>query len=340
MRARHGTAWVGRNTRKTSENLFQCVPVLRTLAAIVAATGLACAAAPASTPTPLIAAGVSVSGVHIGGLSAEPARARVETAFARPVTVTTPGGRVRVTPAEVGASSAINAAVSSALDATPGSSIMLPLRVSQARIAAVVGRLAKRYDRAPVDATVTGATSDGPIFTPATTGAAVDQRAMRSALVRSLHSGDRQSIALIEHVLAPKRTAETFGPVIVVVRAENTLTLYSGTRVVRRFPVATGQAIYPTPAGLWHIMDKQQDPWWYPPTYDAWAKGLKPVPPGPSNPLGTRWMGLNAPGVGIHGTDAPTSIGYSASHGCIRMQVPDAEWLFERVAVGTPVVIL
>ena len=118
------------------------------------------------------------------------------------------------------------------------------------------------------------------------------------------------------------------------------MTLYDGSTVVRQFSVATGQAVYPTPAGLWHIMDKQRDPWWYPPTYDAWAKGLKPVPPGPSNPLGTRWMGLNAPGVGIHGTDAPTSIGYSASHGCIRMQVPDAEWLFERVSVGTPVVIL
>ena len=73
---------------------------------------------------------------------------------------------------------------------------------------------------------------------------------------------------------------------------------------------------------------------------DDWAKGLKPVPPGPSNPLGTRWMGLNAPGVGIHGTDEPTSIGYSASHGCIRMQVPDAEWLFDHVDVGTTVYIV
>jgi lipoprotein-anchoring transpeptidase ErfK/SrfK len=83
-----------------------------------------------------------------------------------------------------------------------------------------------------------------------------------------------------------------------------------------------------------------KNPWWYPPVQDAWAKGLKPVPPGPSNPLGTRWMGLNAPGVGIHGTDEPTSIGYSASHGCIRMQVPDAEWLFDHVDVGTTVYIV
>jgi lipoprotein-anchoring transpeptidase ErfK/SrfK len=325
---------------KAAKTWFNPVPVLRTLVAIVAATGLACAAAPASTPSPLIARGVTVSGVRIGGLTAEPARARLEVAFSRPVTIRTPRGPLRVTPGDVGASSSIAAAVSSALAATPGSRIALPVRFSATRIAGVVRSRAGRFDRAPVDATVTGATTAGPTFSPAKDGNAVDSRTMRAALAQALRTGDRRPMALVEHRVAPSRTATSFGPVIVIVRGTNTLTLYDGTRVVRRFPVATGQAIYPTPAGLWHIMDKQQDPWWYPPTYDAWAKGLKPIPPGPSNPLGTRWMGLNAPGVGIHGTDAPTSIGYSASHGCIRMQVPDAEWLFERVTVGTPVVIL
>jgi lipoprotein-anchoring transpeptidase ErfK/SrfK len=61
---------------------------------------------------------------------------------------------------------------------------------------------------------------------------------------------------------------------------------------------------------------------------------------GPGNPLGTRWMDLSVPGVGIHGTDAPSSIGYSASRGCIRMQVPDAERRFNHVAVGTTVSIV
>jgi lipoprotein-anchoring transpeptidase ErfK/SrfK len=63
------------------------------------------------------------------------------------------------------------------------------------------------------------------------------------------------------------------------------------------------------------------------------------VPPGPGNPLGTRWMGISAPAVGIHGTPNAASIGYSASHGCVRMRIPDAEWLFQHVAVGTPVLI-
>jgi lipoprotein-anchoring transpeptidase ErfK/SrfK len=163
---------------------------------------------------------------------------------------------------------------------------------------------------------------------------------MRAALSQLLRDGTRAPLRLLTHTVTARRTVAHFGPVIVVTRGANTLRLYNGRTLVRTFPVATGQAIYPTPAGVWRIMNKQRNPWWYPPTYDSWAKGLKPVPPGPSNPLGTRWMGLSAPGVGIHGTDAPTSIGYSASHGCVRMHVPDAEWLFEHVSVGTPVVIL
>ena len=72
----------------------------------------------------------------------------------------------------------------------------------------------------------------------------------------------------------------------------------------------------------------------------AWAAGEKPVPPGPGNPLGTRWMGLSSPGVGLHGTPDAASVGYSASHGCIRMRIPDAEWLFVHVRVGSPVWII
>jgi lipoprotein-anchoring transpeptidase ErfK/SrfK len=117
------------------------------------------------------------------------------------------------------------------------------------------------------------------------------------------------------------------------------LTLSAGPTLVRTFHVATGQPAYPTPAGVWRIVDMQRNPWWRPPS-SAWARGLQPIPPGPSNPLGTRWMGLDASGVGIHGTNAPASIGYSLSHGCIRMQVPEAEWLFQHVRLGTPVVIL
>ena len=105
------------------------------------------------------------------------------------------------------------------------------------------------------------------------------------------------------------------------------------------FGVATGQSSYPTPLGRFSIVTMQRNPWWYPPSSD-WAEGLDPVPPGPGNPLGTRWMGISAPGVGIHGTPDAASIGYSASHGCVRMRIPDAEQLFGLVSVGTPVFIV
>ena len=314
--------------------------VLRTFAALVIAAGLACAAAPASQQTRTIPAGVSVAGIRVGSLSAEPARARIEAAFARPVTIDYRSTATVVPPEVVGARLSVHAAVSSALAATPRSKIALPVRYSQPKVAKLVASLAHRYNRAPVDAKVTGASAAGPTFEPAHAGIAVRVTTMRAAIAQLLRDGTRTPVQLLTGAVKPQRTISHFGAVIVVTRGANTLRLYDGRRLVRTFPVATGQAIYPTPAGVWRVANKQLNPWWYPPTYDAWAKGLKPVPPGPGNPLGTRWMGLTAPGVGIHGTDADTSIGYSASHGCIRMHVPDAEWLFERVPVGTPVVIL
>jgi L,D-transpeptidase catalytic domain/Putative peptidoglycan binding domain len=314
--------------------------VLKTLIALFAAAGLAAAAAPASAPTRAVPRGVSVAGVAVGGLSAEPARTRIEAAFARSIRVTYKHRNIWITPESLGAGLSVDAAVTSALAATPRSKIALPVRYSRAKVDAEVKRLAGRYDRPAVDATVVGASSAGPEFSPAKNGLAVDERTMRSALTQLLRDGTRAPLMLLTKPVPPKRTVDGFGPVIVITRGINTLKLYDGPSLVRVFRVATGQAIYPTPAGLWRIMNKQRDPWWYPPTTSAWARGLKPVPPGPSNPLGTRWMGLDAAGVGIHGTDAPASIGYSASHGCIRMQVPDAEWLFEHVRVGAPVVIL
>ena len=315
-------------------------PVWKTLAALLCSAGLACAAAPASTPAHLIARGVTVSGVRVGGMTAEPARDRITASVARPVRIATPAGVMSVDPARVGAVADVDAALTSALAARPGLRLKVPVEYSADRTAEIVSDFAKRFDKPAVSATVIGADASGPLFTPARAGVAVERRTMGAAIGALLRSGERRPLQLSTSVVPPKRTAAGFGPVIVVNRSSNTLRLYNGRKLVRMFRVATGQSIYPTPAGIWHIVDKQRDPWWYPPTYDAWARGLKPVPPGPSNPLGTRWMGLDAPGVGIHGTDAPTSIGYSASHGCIRMQVPEAEWLFERVRVGTAVVIV
>jgi lipoprotein-anchoring transpeptidase ErfK/SrfK len=303
------------------------------------AAGLACATAPAAAPTRVIPIGVTVSGIHVGGLSAEPARLRIEAAFARPVRIAYKGKTIRIAPRQVAAAINVNAAVSSALAATPRSQIALPVYYSGARLRKLVAYLAHKYYRPAVDTDVVGATSARPEFRTPKAGLEVDSKTMRAALAQLLREGDRTPLRLLTKPVAPKRTPANFGPVIVITRGVNSLVLYDGTRVVRSFHVATGQAAYPTPGGLWHVVDMQRDPWWRPPN-SAWAQGLKPIPPGPNNPLGTRWMGLDAAGVGIHGTNAPASIGYSVSHGCIRMEVPDAEWLFQHVSLGTPVVIL
>jgi len=315
--------------------------VIRTVAAVVVAAFAAFVAAPAAERTQTLPLRVSVAGVRVGGLTAEPARARVESALAHPVSIVSRGRAVaRIDPDTIGASADVAGAIAAAFTATPGSRIAVPLRVSARRLDHAVAAVARRFDRAAVPARLLGAPNGVPQFRAARPGIAVRRRAAAASILAALPDGTRPPLQLPTRRVAPVKTVARFGPVIVVDRGHNELRLYDGRRLVRRFPVATGQAIYPTPAGTWHIVVKQRDPWWYPPTYDSWAKGLKPVPPGPGNPLGTRWMGLDAPGVGIHGTDEPSSIGYSASHGCIRMQVPDAEWLFDHVTIGVPVVVV
>ncbi len=315
--------------------------MLRSVAAVVLAAAMACAAAPAAQRTPAIGRGVSIAGIRVGGLSSERARARVAAAFARPFRIVLGSDVTVVRPSSLGARADVDAAIAASFAATGGSRISLPVRFVRAKAVELAAALARRENRAPVAARLLGVSPAGiPLFRPERPGLAVDRAATEAAVERVLAGTARPTLRLPTRPVPARRTVARFGPVIVVTRALNSLRLYDGRRLVRTFRVATGQAIYPTPSGLWRIVVKQRDPWWYPPTYDSWAQGLKPVPPGPSNPLGTRWMGLNAPGVGIHGTDEPSSIGYSASHGCIRMQVPDAEWLFDHVRVGTPVVVL
>jgi len=126
---------------------------------------------------------------------------------------------------------------------------------------------------------------------------------------------------------------------VLIDRSDCTLTLYDDKGVVKTYRVAVGMAEYPTPLGSFSIMVKTRNPTWSPPP-SPWAEHLEPVSPGPGNPLGTRWMGLSVAYVGIHGTPSDWSIGGWYSHGCIRMHIPDAEDLFDRVYVGTPVDIV
>lgn len=125
---------------------------------------------------------------------------------------------------------------------------------------------------------------------------------------------------------------------IVISLEQRKLRLIRDGAVVKTYRIAIGTPSHPTPTGDYEIIDKQVDPTWFPPD-SPWAEGLGPIAPGPGNPLGTRWIGTSAPAIGIHGTYDDGSIGTAASHGCLRMHIPEVEELYEMVTHGMKVSI-
>ena len=301
--------------------------------------------APTTTTTPTvprpttIAAGVTVGGeVLVGGLSPTEATAVVKAFFARPLTLKFGTVTLRVAPKQLGASSYAGDAIRRARTALPGANVPLKVAAPQPRIERYVRGLAKRFDREPVDAELLLRGSK-PFVTKEQPGRRLRQLLAVQDLFRSLKTHARAPLVLRPEAVPPRTTRASIGDVIVIRRGINQLSLYDGMKLRRTFGVATGQSRYPTPLGSFRVIVKWRNPWWYPPASD-WAKDAEPIPPGPGNPLGTRWMGISAPAVGIHGTPDPASIGYSVSHGCIRMRIPEVEWLFNQVDVGTPVYIV
>ncbi len=305
------------------------------LAAFVA---LACAAAPGATQVPAIAPGVIVSGVYVGDLTSEPARDQLAREFARPLRVVYGEEHWVAYPQQLGGGATIDRAVAKALEAPPGAELAMDVRWSPEKVNRFVAAVAQKIDRAPVDATLQGVGSSGPVISSEQDGIAVDRTVLRRKIEYKLRQSLRTRVVVPTRPVTASRTRADFGKIIWVDRGSNSLRLYDGEQLVRQLGVATGQSKYPTPSGMYSIVTMQRDPWWIPPD-SPWAQDAKPIPPGPGNPLGTRWMGISAPGVGLHGTPDAASIGYSASHGCIRMRIPDAEWLFTQVSVGTPVYI-
>ncbi|HET7572523.1 MAG TPA: L,D-transpeptidase family protein [Gaiellaceae bacterium] len=310
--------------------------------AVVCALGAGAAAARADeapSAPPTAAAGVHVGPVDVSGLTLEQATSAVLARWLSPLTLSVAGKKLTVPARRFGIKAPVADAIQQALAAQPGETVPLRALVDMKKVAAYVKRIAARYARKPVAQRLL-LQHLKPIVTKGKPGAEVKQFPTRILIRNALRDGSRDTVSVPMRPVKPTLDPVARGPVIVIRRGTNRLTLYRGTHVVRTFKVATGQPRYPTPLGRFHIVVKWKNPTWYPPVNDDWAKGLKPVPPGPNNPLGTRWMGIDSPGVGIHGTDEPASIGYSLSHGCIRMQVPQAEWLFDHVTVGTPVFIV
>ena len=292
-----------------------------------------------TTPAPpVIARGVTIGGVPVGGMLPEAAYAAVRGAFERPLVLLVAGRRLAPTPEQLGAVAYALAAVERARTAPAGTDVPLRVSVDGRRVRAYVATLAGRFDRKPVDSRLF-LRRLRPWISKDRPGRVLARPAATRAILSALVANRKGPLTLRSKAIPAKVSRRGFGPVVVIRRGANRLFLYSGMRFLRSFGVATGQSVYPTPLGRFHIVVKWRNPWWNPPDSD-WARGQSPIPPGPGNPLGTRWMGLSAPGVGIHGTPDPASIGYSVSHGCIRMRIPEAEWLFEHVWIGTTVFIV
>jgi lipoprotein-anchoring transpeptidase ErfK/SrfK len=216
--------------------------------------------------------------------------------------------------------------------------IPLSFSLDQERLATYVSEVAKEIDRDPVDATID--VSSGVVrLLPSQTGKRLEQRRAAKEIAELLPTRNHFYHLPVKD-LPPQKTIDDFSEIILINQSTHTLLLYNREQPIKTYPIAVGMPQYPTPAGSFKIIRKRVNPTWYNPRSEWSADMPLIIPPGPDNPLGSRAMDLNTPGIRIHGTPNERSIGFSVSHGCIRMKMRDAEDLFSQVEVGTPVEII
>jgi lipoprotein-anchoring transpeptidase ErfK/SrfK len=228
----------------------------------------------------------------------------------------------------------------------PPATVDVPLVLSHSRIAvkSFVAQVAKRAYHAPRDAKLR-ITVRRMIVSHSRPGLRLASKRVARQIDKALDSGP--SVRRLHSRLVPVKAKVTYKvlqrryPRVITIDRDNfTLRLFRNLRVWKRYGIAVGMAGLDTPAGTYHIQNKQVNPAWHVPN-SPWAGSLAGhviAGGAPDNPLKARWMGV-ANGVGIHGTAEDWSIGTRASHGCIRMHVSDVIDLYPRVPVGTTVLI-
>ena len=303
--------------------------------------------------------GITVGGVDVGEMSRAEAIQAVQRAASgtldRRLTVRADGRTWHVTPAELGTEAAVEAAIDRALAVSDrhswpfrvfyrianrdvGASFDVGYRHDDDRIQRFVDSIARRVAVDPQDAAVSFEGGELVLRRPRHGQELLVNRS-RDALARAM-LGTRETVRFGLRPLEPKVTSSDLGYTIVVRLSELKLYLYDGARVVKTYPVAAGTSEYPTPQGTFTIWDKRENPVWINPAPEGWGAGMPAtIAGGPANPLGTRALYLDAPGIRIHGTSDIGSIGTFASHGCVRMRMEDVEDLYEIVPIGTQVII-
>jgi lipoprotein-anchoring transpeptidase ErfK/SrfK len=232
------------------------------------------------------------------------------------------------------------------LTATPGASsrpVALAINYSHQALTAFVATIARRVDVAPRSARFHIALVHQRLRRQRD-GHFVNQRSLRARLAATLldpaapHQLQQRLLASRARVTV-NTLRRRYATLITIDRAHFKLRLFKRLHWVKTYEIAVGMAGLATPTGVYHVQEKQVNPSWHVPN-SSWAGSLagQTIPPGPNDPIKARWLGLGG-GVGIHGTAESFSIGSRASHGCIRMLVPDVIALYRRVPLGTPVYI-
>ena len=311
-----------------------------------------------------IAPGVRIGGVDVGGRSADEARNLVKSEviapLRRPLTVSFGGKDHTLTSRQLEQRADIDGMIDEAVEASREGGIFdrigryvaggevsadIPAEVaySEEAVDRFIEKIAAEVNQDPVDASLIPS-GDSLTPTPGEDGIALREDEMSELVKEEVESpaGGRSVRALVRKTrpeVTKSELAAAYPTYITIDRATFTLRLFKDLKLTKRYTIAVGAAGYDTPSGFYNIQDKQVNPSWYVPESD-WAGELAGtvVPPGPGNPLQARWMGIYN-GAGIHGTSETGSLGSAASHGCIRMAVPDVIELFDRVEVGTPVYI-
>ncbi len=315
----------------------------------------------------VIANGVKIDGVSVGGLHEAAARAKVQHQLVAeldaPVTVHWGSHSWTLSGREAGVTVNTDKMVQEALSASREGSIVtrtarglfggslnrdIPLAVNYSRetVRRLTANVRATLNRPAQNATVQP-TASGLETVPAHSGVAVQSHALGAQVELALTGvGAARSLTVPTHILKPAVTssqlAARYPAYIVVDRGAFRLRFYEHLKLAKTYEIAVGMEGLETPAGLHKIEWEQVDPPWYVPK-KAWAGSLAGtvVPPGPADPLKARFMSFDG-GAGIHGIDPSeySTIGHDASHGCVRMRIPDVIALYGRSPVGTPVYII
>lgn len=309
-----------------------------------------------------IAEGVTIGGIPVGGLDADKARTKVSRQVAsrleQPIAVTYGKTRFTLSSDDAGVEADVGGMVDDAIAASRDGNVLarvtrdlrgneedvevsVSATYSPAAAKKLVKRVGDKLDQAPKDATLDFPSLDS---VKEQDGVAVKRGQLRRLVAAALLSPSSRSVEAPVKKTKPKVTtdelAKEYPTVLVADHASFELRLYKDLKLSKTYTVAFGAAGYDTPRGLFNIQNKQVDPVWNVPNSD-WAGDLAgtSVPGGtPENPLKARWMGIHD-GAGLHGTDDVGSLGSAASHGCIRMAIPDVIDLYDRVDVGAPIYI-